>query len=82
MTYQPQPVHPDVIVIDIQEFFRVIQCAMCGREDGSHWGLPVCSETGVIIANDDPRDWGAIPACRDCWAAHEHDAFVGQWPKF
>lgn len=55
MTYQPQPVHPNVVVIDLQEFYRTIQCAMCGREDGSHWGLPVCSETGVIIANDDPR---------------------------
>ncbi len=59
-----------------------ITCSVCGREDWQQWGLPVSSETGEIVANDYPGEWGGIPACRECWAKHEAGAFVGQYPRF
>lgn len=71
---------PWVTVINLS--VRTAQCSVCGREDLSQWGLPVSSETGEIVANDYPGDWGGIPACRECWLAHESGAFVGTYPKF
>lgn len=58
------------------------QCCICGEWDVSKWGVPVDSETGVIVANDFAGEWGAKPACEGCWKKHESGEFVGTQPRF
>jgi hypothetical protein len=78
---EPQPpMQREIEVINLNARFAL--CCMCGKETPCRWGLPVDSETGEIVANDFPGEWGGVPACKDCWKAHESGAFVGQYPKF
>lgn len=59
-----------------------IVCCICGEMDLCRWGIPVSSETGLIIANDSEEDWGSKPACESCWKRHESGEFVGQDTRF
>lgn len=59
-----------------------ITCCLCGQPDEHRWGIPVDSETALVVANDFQGDWGCKPACRHCYAKHEKGAFVGTYPKY
>jgi hypothetical protein len=72
----------DVVVIDIREYYGTATCCICGTETPSHWGVPVDSETGEIVANDFEGEWGGVPACRECHAAHDSGQHVGEYPRF
>ena len=71
---------PDVLVIDL--WLPTAQCCICGEWDISKWGVPISSETGLIIGNDSEEEWAANSACKKCWALHEEGQFVGLDPKF
>lgn len=59
-----------------------VNCCICNAESENRWGIPVDSETAEITSNESDRDWGAVPACRECFERHERGEFVGTYPRF
>jgi hypothetical protein len=70
----------DVLIINLHEM--TAQCCICGEWDLSKWGVPISSDTGLIVGNDFDGEWGGNAACRECWAKHEAGEFVGLDPKY
>jgi hypothetical protein len=60
------------LAIDMQESWT--ECIVCGAETPARRGLPAWN--GMIVANDWPGEWGAVPACEPCWGRHERGELV------
>jgi hypothetical protein len=67
-------------VIHLQ--YPMATCCICGNDDLLRWGVPIDTETALIVANDFEGDWAAKPACRECWSKHDAGQFVGHDPAF
>lgn len=69
-----------VTIINLQQ--PMATCCICGTVDFSRWGVPISSETALIISNESTEDWSGAPACEECWKKHETGEFVGTYPKY
>ena len=59
-----------------------VTCCMCGQEDLNRWGIPVDSETALIVGNDFEGDWGSKPVCEACYNRHQAGEFVGEDTRY
>lgn len=57
-------------------------CCICGKHDLSRWGVPIAMDTALIVANDYEGEWGAKPACENCYQKHASGEFVGHDPRY
>lgn len=56
------------IVIRLDDHY-VATCSQCDAITNDRCGLPV-DDTGEVVANDYPGDWGGVAACRRCFDIH------------
>jgi hypothetical protein len=72
---------PQVVIINLWE--RCIDtCCMCGQPALNRWGIPVDSETALIVGNDFQGEWGSKGCCESCYNRHQAGEFVGEYPRF
>lgn len=61
---------------------RWIVCCMCGEDAPNKWGIPIDSETALIVGNDFDGDWGSKGVCESCYNRHQAGEFTGQDTRF
>ena len=67
-------------IIHIQ--YHVATCCICGKDDASRWGVPIATDTALIVSNDYAGEYTSKPACRVCWQKHGEGKFVGHDTTF
>ena len=56
---------PQVEIINIGYPWAV--CSICGCDTELRWGIPISTETAMVIDNDSDEDWAGKPACYECF---------------